>query len=253
MDEKKEFAIAAVGSRFAAFLIDAFFIYILRFLYINFLMYVRVRSIAVEFASKYRLLFGELNLGKMTSVELNYLLRSSFFKEVLCYVVGSFMLSAIYDIVFMSVKWSATPGQRIMGIYVSSSNGDRLKWYQIVARGVLTNASWCLMFFVITVKYLSAYGVETVDRQTFVIAICLFLTWYDMTIVTKNRVTFHDFITKTIVVRRDGKSAGGSLIRWLFPDFKGLYAGLKDDIKQRIRRAKEFKEQYKKQTQEKQK
>ena len=109
------------------------------------------------------------------------------------------------------------------------------------------------MFF----KFLSDYGVENfVDKNTFLIYIILFLSWYDLIFFTKAKLVLHDLITNTRVVVNNperyeqDKSQKGAL-KYLFPDIKQMYASIKTFTKEQVAQAKKMKEEYKKEKEKK--
>jgi hypothetical protein len=74
------------------------------------------------------------------------------------------------------------------------------------------------------------------------------LTWYDVAFFTKNKIVFHDLVTKTVVVIKDKDNYvenSGGLWSVLFPNFKDMYRGLKEHTAKQIEYAKELKKKYK--------
>ena len=194
------------------------------------------------------MLYGSFDLTKITNIEVVFFLRSDLFKNLVLFVIGMFMVSMLYDVIFLLTKWSATFGQKICGIYVISKDGQKIKWYQCLVRGVMMNTPWMFIFFIIFGKNLSIYEINVVDKQTFIISMLLFLSWYDLAFLTKSKIVFHDYITKTLVVVKNKEKYihnDSNILNILFPDFRDLYRNLKANITTQIKNAKEMKQKYK--------
>ena len=88
------------------------------------------------------------------------------------------------------------------------------------------------------------------DKNLLLISIFAFISWYDMIFFTKDKILFHDLISKTRVVVDNPKkyidTKQYNFLKFLFPDFKGMYTDLKDVISEQIAKAKELKEEYRK-------
>ena len=247
MDNSK-FIVAPVKNRFFAFLIDVFFVYLIRFFYTNIALNFWLKNEVMLFLNKYKLLFGDVNLKRITNIEVMFFLRSNLFKELMLFVAGIFIISIAYDIVFQLSKWSATLGQKFLGIYVISKNGEKIRWYQAVIRGIMINIPWIFISFIMFSKELVVYDVDIIDKQTFIISIILFLSWYDMIFLTKNKIVFHDYVSRTLVVVKNKEKYAenrSSMLDFLFPNPKGMYEDLKGIIKKQIEVAKEMKRKYK--------
>ena len=73
----------------------------------------------------------------------------------------------------------------------------------------------------------------------------IFLGWYDIAFTTKNKLVFHDYITKTRTVIKNNKKYENekSLLDILFID---SFKKFKNNIKNQIEKVKDLKEKYKK-------
>lgn len=76
------------------------------------------------------------------------------------------------------------------------------------------------------------------DKNIVVIYTLLFMTWYDMIFVTKEKIMFHDFITKTRVIMKNPdtyyESKCMKIINFIIPDFKEMFINMKDIAKSHI-------------------
>ncbi len=239
---------APVSNRFFAFLIDVFFVYLLRFLYINLSIQFWLREPIQSFMAKYKMLYGAFNIKRVTPIEIYYFLNSSLFKQLVVFVIGIFLIAVIYNLILLSTKWSATIGQKLLGVYVVSKNGEKMKFYQVLARSFAVVLPWFFMFIVLFYKSLADLGAtEMLDKTSFVISIIIFLSWYDLVFLTKNKLVFHDLLTGTrVIVKNTEKYENESYSIWkvLFPNFKDMYNGIKDFAKEQISKAREMKEKY---------
>lgn len=248
--EKNQIISSPVKNRFFAFLIDVFFVYLLRFFYINLSLHLWLKRPIFDFFTKYKVLYGDFSFSKMTRIEFSYFLNSDLFRLLTIFVCGIFVIPMIYNAILFSTKWSATIGQKLLGIHVVSSNGDKLNFFQIICRSVLLNIPWAALFFTIITRAMIDYGmIDNIDKMFFIIVLLLFLSWYDLVLLTKNKLVFHDLITLTRVVIKDSSNYQentSSIWKLIFPDFKGMNDDFKNTIKTQIAKAKEIKAKYKK-------
>lgn len=248
--EEKKIVPAPISSRFFAFLIDIFFVYLLRFLYVNISVRFWLREPVQSFMSKYKMLYGDFDMRRITSIEVYYFLNSTLFKQLMLFVVGTFLVSVAYNIFFLMTKWSATIGQRILGIYAVSKNGERMKFYQIILRSFAVVLPWFFIFVVLFYKSLSDISAtEIISRTTFVVSILIFLSWYDLIVLTKDKLIFHDIISGTRMTVNDPKkyeTESHGVWSSLFPNFKDMYNNLKGLVDAQVAKANDIKEQYNK-------
>lgn len=249
MENNNQIIAAPIKNRFFAFLIDAFCVYLIRFFYIMLSLNFWLGNKIIDFTKKYELLYGKFNVDKLTLVELAFILDSPLFKNIIFFIAGAFLLSMLYNGIFFSTKWSATIGQKLLGIYVVSKDGGKISSLQIIFRSILTMVPWIFIFFVMCFKLLFDFGMPTfMTKEIFVIAIILFLTWYDLIFFTKNKLVFHDLLTSTRVVVRhpeEYEDNSNSLWRTLFPDVREMYKNLKTFATEQYSKAKEMKAKYK--------
>lgn len=249
MNNEKMIA-APARNRFFAFLIDVFLVYLIRFFYINLSLQLWLREPIINFLKKYKMLYGDLNLSKITPIEITYFLNSSLFKTLILFFCGVFIIPVIYNAILFSTKWSATIGQKLLGIYVVSNNGKKMNFIQIIFRSIFINVPWAFIFSVMLAKMLSDYGLpEAMNQKYFIISLILFLSWYDLIFLTKNKLVFHDYITCTRVIIKNvekyEQQNSDSIWKYVFPDFKEIWKNLKEGVKLQISKAKEIKETYK--------
>lgn len=249
MNNEKMIA-APVRNRFFAFLIDVFLVYLIRFFYINLSLRLWLKDPIINFLQKYKLLYGELNFNKITPIEITYFLNSNLFRTLILFFCGIFIIPVIYNAILFSTKWSATIGQKLLGIYVVSKNGEKMNFLQILFRSIFINVPWAFIFIVMFAKMLSDYGIYGImNQQYFIISLILFLSWYDLIFLTKNKLIFHDIITGTRVIVKDAEKYEqenlDNIWKYIFPDFKDMWKNLKELVKSQMAKAKEIKEQYK--------
>ena len=97
-----------------------------------------------------------------------------FISLILTFAAISVLLSWLYHAYFESSDWQATPGKRVMSIYVTDMNGQRLSFLHATGR-----------FFAKIVSGLIPLGIG-----------------YIMAGFTERKQALHDMIASTLVVRR---------------------------------------------------
>ena len=256
MKNNNEIIISApITTRFFAFIMDAFLLYVLRFFYVFISFRTWLKKPVINFIERYNLLYGEFNPKTITNIEVNYFLRSNLFKSFIILFIGAFLISVIYNILFLSTKWSATIGQKIMGIYTVSKNGEKITIIQVILRSILVIFPWVMAALMMFFKFLSDFGIENVIDKNFVLLfMILFLSWYDLTIFTKSKSTLHDILTNTRVIflnpnrySEDSKT----IFKFLFPDVKQMFYSIKDFAKNQKLKADKIKKEYSKEKENK--
>lgn len=248
--ENKILIAAPASTRFFAFLIDVFFVYLLRYFYISFSFVFWLKKPIEEFLKRYEMLYGKFNYNNITNIELNYFFNSVLFKQIIIFIIGIFLIAVLYNLIFFLTKWSATIGQKIMGIYVVNKNGEKMKSYQAIARSVLLMVPWAFLFVIMFYKTLSDFNLaEQLDKTSFIISIFIFLSWYDLIFLTKNKLVFHDYITSTRTITKNTEKyledQSNSIWKILFPNFGDMYKNLKEFTKNQVAKAKEIRAKYK--------
>ena len=244
--ENNNFIPAPLKKRFFAFYIDVFVVYLIRFFYINFSIQFWLKRYFLEFLKNYELLFGKLNFAKLTNIEISYFAKSQLFSQIIYFIIGIFLIPIIYNMIFFFTKWSATIGQKIMNICVISKNGNKMNFIQIILRSFVLMIPWILSFFVVIFQILSSRNlIPSMTNGTVILFLLIFLGWYDIAFITKNKLVFHDYITKTRTVIKNNKKYENekSLLDILFID---SFKKFKNNIKNQIEKVKDLKEKYKK-------
>lgn len=249
--ENTKIVAAPVKNRIFAFAIDSFLVYLIKVLYIHISWTLWLKNPIISFLEKYNSLFGEVNPSKITSIEISFFIKSALFPKLMLLVAGVFLISIIYNFVFFCTKWSATVGQKLLGIYNVSKDGSKIRIHQALFRSVLVVLPYFFLFLVLFYQSLAGYNiVEKLNQTTFVIALIIFVSWYDLIFITKDKLVFHDYLSSTRVILKNPDNSykeDSSLLNLVFPDFKGMFNSLRTTIKENINRAKELKEEYKKQ------
>lgn len=243
--ENNNFIPAPIKRRLAAFYIDVFVVYLLRFFYINFTIQFWLKDSVMKFLKEYELLYGKLNFNELTSAHINYFIKSELFSQIAYLIVGLFLVPIFYNMLFFFTKWSATIGQKLMNIYVISKSGNKMNFIQVISRSVLLMCPWILSFFVVLNQILSDKNLApSMGKTTFLLFIFVFFAWFDAAFFTKNKLVFHDYITKTrVVIKNNAKYQNSkSLFKWLFVD---SFEKFKANIKNQIQKAKEIRNKYK--------
>ena len=243
---------ATTISRIFAFLIDAFCVYIFRFFYIIFSLRFFLKDKLFVLLKNYEMLFGKFNIKKMTQVELNYIIRSDFFKCFVIFLIGAFLISTIYNLILLSTKWSATVGQKLLKIYVVSKDDSKIKPWQIVLRSFLVVIPWAIIFVIMDLKIITDLSpLNLISKNMLTIFIVIVLTWYDLVFFTKNKLTLHDCLTSTKVIMKYPEEytdeSRKTTWRKFFPSVKDMYKSLKEFATEQFAKAKQMKEEYKKQ------
>lgn len=248
--DKDQIAPARIKKRIFAFIIDIFIVYFLRFFYIHLALQFWLMRYVMDFLHKYEQLFGKVDFNRITNVEIDFFSKSDLFIQIKWFVVGLFIIPIFYNMVLFFTKWSATIGQKLVNIRVVSKNGSEMKFYQIIARSIALMIPWLFSFFVVLNQYLVIHKIgNPLNNTSLIIFMMIFLSWYDLAVLTKNKLVFHDYITRTRVVEDnvanfDGKS---SIFKRLFViNFVEEFRKFKNNIKRQFEKAKEIKEKYKK-------
>lgn len=201
MDNRLDIIPSPLLRRLYAFAVDFFMVYLIRFLYMSLAFKFWINKLAINFADKYKLKFGEIDLNKLSDIELQYFLSSSLFKNLILFFLIWFLFSSIYHFFLLRTKWSASIGQKIFGIKVISLYGNKLTLKQLILRPILSSVPWIILFIVFSIQMLSGLVQEVIISKFIFIAILIVvMSWYDTILFTKDRQSFHDLITKTMVI-----------------------------------------------------
>ena len=226
-----ELSYAPIRSRFLAFLIDTFIIYIIRFVYLSLSNALYFNDLLKNFITTYYEKYGEIK--SINEFNTQYIFESNFFKILIIYIVSIFFISTIYNIICLSTKWSSTIGQKILGIHIVSSNGSKINVLQNIGRSFLIILpSISLFIFSLIVIFNEALLKTIIDTNLFLLYSLLLLSWYDMIFFTKDKILFHDFATKTRVVVNNPDTYYDSrymaVVDFIFPSIKDLLIDMKN-------------------------
>lgn len=226
-----ELSYAPIRSRFLAFLIDTFIIYIIRFVYLSLSNALYFNDLLKNFITTYYEKYGEIK--SINEFNTQYIFESNFFKILIIYIVSIFFISTIYNIICLSTKWSSTIGQKILGIHIVSSNGSKINILQNIGRSFLIILpSISLFIFSLIVIFNEELLKTIIDTNLFLLYSLLLLSWYDMIFFTKDKILFHDFATKTRVVVNNPDTYYDSkymaVIDFIFPNIKDILIDMKN-------------------------
>lgn len=110
-------------------------------------------------------------------------------------IVG-FLGGLFYYAWFASRGWQATPGKRIVGIYIRREDGTRLTFKESVAREIAT----LMPTFPIYVSFFSQNMAAT-------LFLVMGIIWYGRILMTPERTGVHDLLCGTRVVQGRVKNA----------------------------------------------
>ena len=259
--ENSKLAYAPIRSRLLALLIDSCIVYILRIIFMKIFTYIFVTKDYANLLLEYNIIVTKISLGE--KIGLQNLLQSNFFNLFITLSILLFLVSTLYNAVCFSTKMSASVGQRLLGLKVVSANGQNMNILQIFSRSLLIMLPWLSLFFILLSMMLSFINfTNEFDKNLLAIYIFLLMTWYDMIFFTKEKIMFHDLITKTRVIIREPdkyyESKSMKIINFIIPDFGEMFTNMKDIIKKHINEIKNIfkndansvKEELKKQDQE---
>ncbi len=244
LKENKEVIFATPMKRFYAFMVDFFVVYILKSIYI---------SIFLNIFAKQELMYTHLNVDK-AKVDIETFINYDLSTIMITIFITSFFVSSIYNIILISSKWSATIGQKIVGIHIISSDNKKPNMYQIISRSLLIISPWAIIFVALSLIYFTALGSNIVISKTIAVFSTLtFMTWYDLIFFTKEKTMLHDVISKTRVVfsnpekvkNKNYNNKQSKLAKFFFPDVKGTYNEVKDVISKQKEVIKKEKEKIK--------
>lgn len=98
------------------------------------------------------------------------------------------VIAASYYMLFLSGSWQATPGKRIVGIYVIHHSGRALNQREALQR--------YLGYIIPTLPLYSSLKIEEMNMITMWLA----LVWFAPIFMTKQRTPMHDILCNTRVI-----------------------------------------------------
>jgi uncharacterized RDD family membrane protein YckC len=196
----------SLTKRVIAFLIDSFIVNFTRSILIQILILFWLQKYIANFAKGFEFVFGaNVKSSDISSVHISYLTQSQLFPRFLISFGIIISIGFIYNLILLSTKWSATIGQKIVGIFAVSKNEKSMKWYQIIAR------SFWVIFPLNAILFLVIYQIvrhinnaTLLSPKVFMLIIGIgLLVWYDMFFFTKDKLFMHDFLSATKIVQKN--------------------------------------------------
>lgn len=235
--ESNNLSYAPIRSRFLAFIIDFSIVYFVRILYIQLSFLLYFQNDLNLFLIEYEKLYGKIS--SISDIELQFFLNSNLFGEILFFVSSLFFVGTVYNIIFLLTKWSSTIGQKLLGIHITSSNGNKLNLLQIISRSILIVMPYYIFFILFLLYTLNTLtNNNTVMQDLLLIYGVAYICWYDMIFFTKDKILFHDLLTKTRVVINTPDTYYDSklmkVINFIIPDFRDIYSNFKKLISEHI-------------------
>ena len=150
----------------------------------------------------------------------------------------SVLLPWAYYALFEAGKWQATPGKRLLGVYVTDLNGNRISFGRSTGR-FLSKSSWILIFVIVyLVSKLILGGMAFNDEiaigvGNFISGLASIIGFI-MAGLTLNKQALHDMIAGTLVYRGRAEehasearilvepklsSSNSSVTNWVFAGF----------------------------------
>jgi uncharacterized RDD family membrane protein YckC len=108
---------------------------------------------------------------------------------------------------FFSHKWQATPGKRIMSVYVINKDGSKVVFGKAFVRTFLPVAFISLLNFLavmINNPESEIFGPMSVELKSFILPVLFLLfvaVWYLIAAFTKEKTAMHDLIVGTRVLK----------------------------------------------------
>ncbi len=98
------------------------------------------------------------------------------------------VIAATYYMLFLSGPWQATPGKRIVGVFVMHQSGRPLNQREALQRYI--------GYIIPTLPLYSSLKIETMNM----VAMWLLLIWFVPMLMTKQRTAMHDILCNTRVI-----------------------------------------------------
>ena len=236
---------ALLKKRIGAFIIDFFIVYLCRYLYSFLTFRFILKNYLIEFINLWKDKFGKLDLNKITVVEVDFLINSKFFKIFIVWFFTLFLVSVVYNFCFLITQKSATLGQRYFKIYILNDDKTKITKLRAFLRSFLAVIPWIFISYVIIFNQLFYLADKMLlNNVSFILILVIFATWFDTSLFTKNKLTFHDFLSRTIVVSNEFYEHQSFFVKLknIF-NFKQKIISSKSFIHKRIEWAKEFKDE----------
>jgi uncharacterized RDD family membrane protein YckC len=149
----------------------------------------------VTYAGRLERFFSHL-LDTTGLLILKFLLIQSFGQDGIILLIG-FVLDMAYYTYFLASSWQATPGQRLLSIYVKRTNGMAIDRNAAAYRFIV--------FILPGLPLYASFIPEPVGQS---LAAVLLVFWFAPVLFTEQRAGFHDQLTRMRVVvgRADEKT-----------------------------------------------
>ena len=130
-------------------------------------------------------------LDTLILLPINVLLISVFSSLPLMGLVANIALQMTYYIGFLSGPWRATPGKRVMGLYVVSTQG----------LGALSKEQAALRFIAYHIPTFPIYTSLIDGMSAEVMMMALFGVWFIPILMTEEKTGVHDLLCHTRVMK----------------------------------------------------
>jgi len=225
--------------RATAFIIDLFIISFIRSICIQVLVLYWLSKYIIDFANGFKFVFGQnVKPSDFSSVHFRYFTQSELFPKFLIFFIFIISIGFIYNLIMLFTKWSATIGQKIVGIFAISRKEKPMKWYHILARSFFAVLPLNAILFLFIYQFLGETGVvKALAPQTFIIIVGVgLLIWYDIFFFTQDKLLMHDVLSSTKIVQKDEFSKGFfeklfDIMDRLTPDLKKLLSKIGEILK----------------------
>lgn len=125
-------------------------------------------------------------------------------ESVKCLVVFLFLMITSYFALFESSKYQATPGKKLLNLYVSNLDNQKLNFKKALQRSLLFMPSLLLP---ITIGAGIAIGYNKLIWIYILLDSCLLIAWYIPIFFTKERMTTYDILSSSKVNYKPDSSA----------------------------------------------
>jgi len=225
--------------RMTAFVIDSSIVCVIRVFLLQIFITSWLQKYIINFVNSFKFVFGDnIKPSEFNDTHLRFFMQNELFPRFIMCIIILILVGFIYNLIMLSTKWSATVGQKIVGIFTVSKNENPIKWYQVIARSFLTIFPMNMLFLLSIYQLLGAIGsVKPLSQQIFVLTVGLgALAWYDMFFFTKDKILMHGFLSGTKIVRKGEFSKGFfdiafDLIDKIIPSLWKMVGKFKDIIK----------------------
>lgn len=202
-NSKQIFQLASSTRRLGAFLLDVFFVYILRIITAQILIKSWLFNSFLFFRTEFLLMFKvEFGSSQLTEVQKYFLLNHEFFRNFIIFLFLVFFIGFFYDFFCFISKFSGSLGQRILKLHVVTKESKKLDKITGLRRAVFVSMPFLILFLMFLYESMALSGFATlIDKNLFIVVVILIpLIWYDTYLFTNDKLILHDIFSKTRVV-----------------------------------------------------